>query len=121
MTAAENSYEYHVRVVSNVIRSPRNNGIAIHTISLLPFYLPYYHTWEVPNLSTLSESLRKLLESVRVLRLIGSSSPLELLSQCALDLHQLDVCHVVAKYDALKDFVDTNKRYIRSIGFHDVQ
>ncbi|KAH6662963.1 hypothetical protein B0J14DRAFT_621705 [Halenospora varia] len=121
MTIAEESYEYHVRVVSDAIQSARNKGIVIHTISLSGYHLPYYYTWEIPDLSTLSESLRKLLESVRVLCLIGSSSSLELLSHCALDLHELDMCHVVAEYDTLQDFLETNKRSIRSIGFHDVE
>jgi hypothetical protein len=85
------------------------------------FDLPYYHTWEVPDLSTLSESLRKLLESVQVLRLTRSNSPLELLSHCSLNLHQLDMCHAVSKHNALEDFLETNKRSICSIGFHDVK
>lgn len=121
MTTAEDSYEYHVRVVSDAIQSSRNKGAAIHTISLSEFDLPYYHTWEVPDLSTLSESLRKLLESIQVLRLSYSSSPLELLSHCALDIYQLDMCRVVAKHNVLEDFLEMNKGSIRSIGFHDVK
>jgi len=92
MTTAEVSYEYHLRVVSDAIQSSRNRGAAINTVSLSGFNLPYYHEWEVPELSTLLESLGKLLQSVRVIRLSDSSSPLEVLSRCAL----------------------------RSIGFHDV-
>jgi hypothetical protein len=69
---------------------------------------------------TLSESLEKLLKSVRVLRLSDSSSPLELLSYCALDIYQLDMCGMVVKYNALEDFLETNKKSLRSIGFHDV-
>ncbi|KAH6703074.1 hypothetical protein BKA61DRAFT_191912 [Leptodontidium sp. MPI-SDFR-AT-0119] len=120
MTTAEDSYEYHLRVVSDAIQSSRNRGVAINTISLSGFNLPYYHAWEVPELSTLSESLRKLLQSIRVLRLSYSSSPLELLSRCALDTYQLDMCCMVVKCNALEDFLETNKRSLRSIGFHDV-
>ena len=121
MTTAEDSYEYHLRVVSDAIQSSRNRGAAIHTINLSGFDLPYYHAWEVPDLSTLSESLRKLLESIQVLRLSHSSSPLELLSQYALDIYQLDMCCMVAKHNALEDFLEMNKRSLRSIGFHDVK
>lgn len=56
MTTAEDSYEYHVRVVSDAIQSSRVSGAAIHTVSLSGLDLPYYHTREVPDLSTLSES-----------------------------------------------------------------
>lgn len=72
---------------------------------------------EVPDLSTLSESLRQLLEDVKVLRLRESKCVLKLLSHCALDLHQLDMCRVAAADTALADFLETNKT-IRSIGFH---
>lgn len=117
----EESYEYHMRVVSDALQSARSSGVTIHTISLSDFNLPYYSTWEVPDLRTLSESLRKLLESVPVLRLTRSKSPLELLSHSALNLHQLDMCHIVSKHNALEDFLEANKRSIRSIGFHDVK
>ncbi|KAH7364027.1 hypothetical protein BKA65DRAFT_572136 [Rhexocercosporidium sp. MPI-PUGE-AT-0058] len=120
MTTAEDSYEYHLRVVSDAIQSSRNRGAAINTVSLSGFNLPYYHEWEVPELSTLLESLGKLLQSVRVIRLSDSSSPLEVLSRCALDIYQLDMCCMEVKYNVLEDFLETNKRYLRSIGFHDV-
>jgi hypothetical protein len=42
MTLAEESYEYYVRVVSDVIQSARNRGVAIHSISLSGFNLPRY-------------------------------------------------------------------------------
>ncbi|KAH7408852.1 hypothetical protein BKA64DRAFT_773287 [Cadophora sp. MPI-SDFR-AT-0126] len=90
MTTAEDSYKYHLRVVSNTIQSSRNRGAAINTISLSEFDLPYYHVWEVLDLSTLSESLRKLLYS-----------PLELLSRCALDIYQLNICYMIVKHNAL--------------------
>lgn len=121
MTVAEDSYEYHVRVISDALHSARNGGVAIHTISLMGFNLPYYDTWDVPDLSSLAESLRKLLEPVPVLRLIYSKSPLALLSYCALDLSRLDMCHIVTEYNALRDFLEINKKTICSIGFHEVK
>ena len=120
MATAEDSYQYHLRVVSDAIQNSRNRGAAINTISLSGFDLPYCHVWEILDLSTLLESLRKLLQSVRVLRLSYSSSPLELLSRCALDIYQLDMCCMVVKHNALQDFLQANKRSICSIGFHDV-
>jgi len=62
-----------------------------------------------------------LLESVQVLPLIYSDSLLELLSRYALNIQWLDMCQITAKYDALADFLGTNRRSIRSIGFHDVR
>ena len=49
-----------------------------------------------------------------------SERVLELLSHCAFNLHQLDMCGVVAPEKVIKDFSETNKKSIRSIGFHDV-
>ncbi|KAL3418453.1 hypothetical protein PVAG01_10169 [Phlyctema vagabunda] len=40
MVVAEESYEYHVRVVSDAIQSARHEGVAIHTIRLLGLGLP---------------------------------------------------------------------------------
>ena len=78
ITTAEDSHEYHLRVVSDAIQSSRSRGAGINTISLSGFHLPYYYEWEDPDLGTLSDSLGKLLQSVQVLRLIESSSPLEI-------------------------------------------
>ncbi|KAH7370278.1 hypothetical protein BKA65DRAFT_522102 [Rhexocercosporidium sp. MPI-PUGE-AT-0058] len=62
----------------------------------------------------------KLLQSVRVLRLSYSSSPLELLSRYALNIYQLNMCYMVVKHNALQDFLEANKRSLYSIGFYDV-
>ena len=121
MVMEEEFFNHHLQVVTNAIQSARRGGVAIDTISLLDFDLPYYDPWEVPDLRTLSESLRRLLGHIEVLRLRGSGCVLELLSQFALDLHQLDMCGVVVAEKALKDFLQTNKKSLRSVGFHEVK
>jgi hypothetical protein len=121
MVMEQEFYKHHLQVVSRAIKSARRKGVAIRTIILLDFDLPYYDVWEVPDLSTLSEHLRQLLVHIKVLRLRGSDFVLELLSQCALDLYQLDLCRVVASENGLQDCFETNKRTLRSIGFHNVQ
>ncbi|OBT49884.1 hypothetical protein VE04_09715 [Pseudogymnoascus sp. 24MN13] len=121
MIIKEEFYNHHLQVVSSAIQSARSIGIAIHTVSLLDFELPYYHSWEQPNLRPLSESLGQLLGNIKVLRLRRvDNSILELLSHCAFDLHQLDMCGVVAPEKVIKDLFETNKKSIRSIGFHNV-
>lgn len=117
----EESYKYYIQVTSEALQRTKNGGVTIYTINLSFFNLLYYYTWEVSNLSTLSESLRKLLESIKVLRLIDSSSALKLLSYYALDLYQLNLCRIVTKYNTLKDFLETNKRLICSISFYNVK
>jgi hypothetical protein len=83
MIIKEEFYKHHLQVVSSAIQSARSVGVAIHTVSLLDFKLPYYHSWEQPNLGPLSESLRQLLGNIKVLRLRGvDNSVLELLSHC---------------------------------------
>ncbi|KFZ19232.1 hypothetical protein V501_00758 [Pseudogymnoascus sp. VKM F-4519 (FW-2642)] len=120
MVIKEELYKHHLQVVSSAIQRARSAGVAIHTISLLQFELPFYDSWEEPNLGPLSESLRQLLKNVKVLRVRGVfKRVLELLSHCAFDLHQLDMCRV-APGKIVKDFFETNKKSIRSIGFHDV-
>ncbi|KFY31875.1 hypothetical protein V493_00720 [Pseudogymnoascus sp. VKM F-4281 (FW-2241)] len=114
-------YKHHLKVVSSAIQRARSAGVAIPTISLLHFELPFYDSWAESNLGPLSESLRQLLKNVKVLRVRGvSERVLELLSHCVFDLHQLDMCGVVASEKVIKDFFETNKKSIRSIGFHDV-
>lgn len=122
MIMKEEFYKHHLQVVSSAIQIARSAGVDIHIVSLLDFELPLYHPWEEPDLSGLSKSLRQLLENIKVLRLRGGSNcVLELLFHCAFDLHQLDMCQVVAPQKAMKDFLETNKKSIRSIGFHDVE
>ncbi|KAG9228391.1 hypothetical protein BJ875DRAFT_547775 [Amylocarpus encephaloides] len=121
MIIKEEFYKHHLQVVSSAIHSARSVGVAIHTVSLLHFKLPYYHSWEQPNLDPPSESLRQLLGDIKVLRVFGvDDRVLELLPHCVLDLQQLDMCRVVAPEKVIKDFFKTNKKSIRSIGFHDV-
>jgi hypothetical protein len=121
MVIKNESYKHHLQVVSSAIQRARSVGIPVHTISLLHLKLPSYDFWEEPNLSPLSESLRQLLKNVKVLRVRGvSERVLELLSHCAFNLHQLDMCGVVAPEKVIRGFFETNKKYIRSIGFHDV-
>jgi hypothetical protein len=118
MIIKDEFYQHHLQVVTSAIQNARSRGIAIHTISLRGFDLPYFHTWEEPDLSSLSESLRQLLEGIKVLRLRGSECVLKLLSHCALDLHQLDMCRVEAADTVLTDFLEANRKTIQSIGFH---
>ncbi|OBT92531.1 hypothetical protein VE01_09445 [Pseudogymnoascus verrucosus] len=116
----EEFYKHHLQVVSSAIQAARSAGVVIHTVSLLYFKLPFF--WKEPNLGPLSESLRQLLVNIKVLRVRGvDDRVLELLSHCAFDLHQLDMCRVVAPEKVIKDFFETNKKSIRSIGFHDVE
>ena len=70
-------YKHHLQVVSSAIQRARSAGVAIHTISLLHFELPFYDSWwEEPNLGPLSESLRQLLKNVTILRVRGVSNRL---------------------------------------------
>lgn len=94
MVMEEEFYQHHLQVVTSAIRTARSRGIAIDTISLWNFDLPYFPPGPEPDLRTLSESLRWLLEDVKVLRLCDSHCVLELLSHCALGLHRLDMCRV---------------------------
>jgi hypothetical protein len=121
MTTIEKSHEHHVRVVSSATQRAKDNGISLRAIHLFQLELPYYHTWEVPDLGALSGALRELLGLVAILRLRGSDSPLELLSHRALNLRQFDMCDLTVEYASLKDFLESNSKAIRSVGFHDVQ
>lgn len=120
LTMVEKSYEHHIRVVSKAIRNTSDMGISIHTISLSGLQLSYHHPWQVFDWGSLSEILAELLQSIRVLRLSKSGSPLKLLSHRAMKLRELDMCCLVAGYTSLREFLSTNKKSIQSIGFHDV-
>lgn len=122
----EDFYEHHLQVVSSAIQSAIGVGVDIHTVSLLDFTLPcrysFYQSWEKFCLPLLFGSLEQLLKNIKVLRLRGvHSGVLELLSHCALDLHHLDMCGVVASEKVIKDLFETNKKSLRSIRLHDVE
>jgi hypothetical protein len=122
MTMSEKkSCEHHIRVVSNSIRSARHSGVSIYTINLLGFNLVDHNPLQDPDLSTLSASLRELLDFAQILRLTESKSALEVLPHCALKLRQTDMCDLTIEHKDLKNFLDTNKKSIRSIGFHNVR
>ena len=121
MIMTEKSYKHHVQVISNVIQSVRNKNVFIHIMYFLKFQLLYYHSWHVSDLNALSESLRELLNHVQILCVSQSESLLELLSHCALNLHQFDMCHLTVQHSALKNFLEVNMKFICSVGFHDVQ
>jgi hypothetical protein len=72
-------------------------------------------------LKKLSGSLTELLSCVQTLRLAVSHSALEVLSLCALNLRQFDMCSLTANEESLKGFLEGNKKSILSIGCHDVQ
>ena len=99
MTIVEESYKNYLGVISNTIKSTRNRGIDIYTISLLGFRFPFYN--ELPHLSTLLRSLEKLLEFVSALYLTDSGFPLEVLLYYIMNLHRLDIYSLVVRYKAL--------------------
>ncbi|EJP61482.1 F-box domain, Skp2 [Beauveria bassiana ARSEF 2860] len=111
-------YRHHLEVATIAIQNARRRGVAINTVGLYDYELPHFDVWEKPDLTSLSRTLSRLLENVKVLRLSGSECVLELLSHCALGLHQLDMCEVAVADTALKNFLEANKKTIRSIGFH---
>jgi hypothetical protein len=120
MVMEDELYHHHLQVVTRAIQSARSKGIAVHTFCLWNFEFPWYYPLDLPTVSSLSDSLRQLLEHIKVLRLRGSKCVIKLLSHCALDLHQLDMCRMAISDTALVDFLETNKRTLQSIGFHDV-
>ena len=103
MTIIEESYENYLGVILNTIKSTRNRGIDIYTISLLGFRFPFYD--ELPRLSTLLRSLEKLLEFVSVLYLTDSGFPLEVLLYYIMNLYRLDIYSLVIKYNTLQNFL----------------
>ena len=117
MTMIEKSYEHHLRVSLKAIQCARDNGISLHTIHLLQLALPYYFAWDRPDLTTLSESLKQLLGHFKTLRLSVSSSPLELLSHCALNLNQFDMCYLTVSHATLTDFLQPTWNPFALLGF----
>lgn len=113
-------YLHHLQVVASAIQNAYRKGMAVDTVSLRGFSLPYFHSWENPELHFLTESFRLLLDGVKVLHLRQSGCVLELLSACTLQLRQLDMCNLTTADVVLTDFLQANKKTIRSIGFHKV-
>lgn len=112
-------YQHHLQVVARAIHDAKNSGVAIDTIGLRGFDLPDMHS-SAHDLSIVSEALRDLLQGVKVLRLQGSECVLELLSNCALGLLQLDICRLTTSNEILTDFLRVNKETLRSFHFHNM-
>ena len=112
MTMKTKSWEHHIRVVSHDIWIAKYSGGSIQTIDLLALNL-----WasDRQHDSALSESLHKLLSSVRILRLTASHSALNVLSLYTLNLYHFNMCRMIAPHAALRDFLTYNGKSIRSI------
>ncbi|ATY61392.1 F-box Skp2 [Cordyceps militaris] len=111
-------HQHHLQVAMSAIQTARQRGVAIHTISLWGLERPYLHTWEGPDFAAVSETLRRLMENIKTLRLRESDWALELLSEHALGLDEIDMCEATFVDADLRTFLQTNKSTIQSIGFH---
>jgi hypothetical protein len=122
MSIAEKSYEHHIRVILNAIKKARKGGISIDSLDLRGFDLRGFDILDrdIRDQETLSEIFGELVGCVQNLRLTQSSSALELLSRSTLKLCQLEMCDIIVQHTDLKHFLEINKKYIRSIGFHNV-
>lgn len=114
-------HQHHLQVAMSAIQTARQRGVAIHTISLWGLERPYLHTWEGPDFAAVSETLRRLMENIKTLRLRESDWALELLSEHALGLDEIDMCEATFVDADLRTFLQTNKSTIQSIGFHGVR
>lgn len=121
MTMVEQSYEHHLRVVSDTVRDAKNNGVFLNTICLSELKLPYHNTWEQRYRGILSDTLRVLLDHTENLRLTRCSFLLELLSPSLLNLHQFDMCCLTDQRASLESFLEANMETIRSIEFSNVR
>ncbi|XWW97899.1 hypothetical protein V2A60_005895, partial [Cordyceps javanica] len=86
-------HQHHLQVAMSAIQTARQRGVAIHTISLL-------------------------MENIKILRLRESDWALELLSEHALSLDQIDMCEATFVDADLRTLLETNKKTIQFIDFH---
>ena len=89
------------------------------TIELSSLVLPHYSSRKLPKFPSLSGALELLLEHCTTLRITGDSAPLELLSRSTVKLRKLILGHVNISYIAWREFLETNRQTIISIGFYD--
>lgn len=59
-------YQHHIQAVTRAIQNAKNRGVAITMIGFRGFDLPHFRIWREPDLRILSESLRQLLDGVKV-------------------------------------------------------
>jgi hypothetical protein len=120
MTMTEKSYEHHVQVISNALALARLRGSLVDTVHLSGLQLRPHHV-KLSDLMAMSGALQELLSGMRKLRVTQSQSALDLLSQCALDVCQIDLCSLLVNYETLRNLLVINKSSLDSIGFHNVQ
>lgn len=109
MMIKEEFYTHHLQVVTSAIRSARSKSVAVNTFSLLDFDL--HDRRRIPDLDTLSESLRQLLEHTKTMHLCASDCVLQLLSHSKLNSRQLDICRAVAADKVFLGFLESWARH----------
>jgi hypothetical protein len=119
MTMPLKSYEHHVRVVSTALSYARSRGSLVDTVHLLGLQIPRSQ-YDIPDLMSLSGHLRELLSGILCFKMTQSESSLDLLSRCALNIVQFDMCYMTVDYRTLRRFLDANRIPLRSIGVHNV-
>ncbi len=119
MTAKEVSNTYHIQAVTKALQRRSECMAPLVTIGLSSLDLPHYSSWELPKFPSLSGALELLLEHCTTLRITGDSAPLELLSRSTVKLRQLILGHVNISYTVWREFLETNRQTIISIGFYD--
>jgi hypothetical protein len=120
LVTVETSHTHHISVLTDAIEKARNQRIFPQCIHLSCVDLRDYQQSELGQVA-LSRSLKRLLSSMPILRLSGSSFPMELICNTPLGIQHIDLCGLTLSRRCLEKLVHNNKNYIRSIGFHDCQ
>lgn len=120
ITMHERSCRHHIRIVSNALRRARNRGIQVPTVNLSGLSCYARQSQQDDFCRRLADPLTELLASVQVLRVARCPNMVGVLSQCALSLRHFDMCCMYVPEQSLKGFLESNKKSLRSIGFHNV-
>lgn len=116
----ETSHTHHISVLTDAIEKARNQRIFPQCIHLSCVDLRDYQQSELGQVA-LSRSLKRLHSTMPILRLSGSSFPMELICNTPLGIQHIDLCGLTLSRRSLEKLVHNNKNYIRSIRFHDCQ
>ncbi|KAJ5646737.1 hypothetical protein N7490_003109 [Penicillium lividum] len=113
----QNAYAHHVQVVLNALVSA---GSPFQEIQLTALTHRDHPSLGSPQWNSLTTLLTALVGHAPVLRLVGSSLALALLSRTNLSLRELDLCSIHTTRAFVKSFLQNNVKSLRSLKFHNI-
>jgi hypothetical protein len=112
----QKSYEYHIQLV---LAALKGRSVPPQEIQLTHLTLPEDPPPGSPHWNSLTILLTELVGHAPGLRLVESD--LALLSRVSLNIFELDLCSIYTELVFVKSFLQSNAKFLRSLGVHNIE